>query len=227
MSVRQEIFETFKNKSCIKQDVHQQTMASFVIVKEVLQEIAAEYKAYLNGVDNRVEVNYKDQGPYGASLSFGGDVLVFQMHSNVFSFEDAHPIHKHSYVTEKPSRAFCGIINVYNFLSDSFKYNRKNDMGFLISRIFVNQESHLFVEGKGELAYKYVDFSSQTVNKELLTSIIESSIKFSLDFDLYTPEFLKSQIVSVAQMEQLSKDQKTVTSKRLGFRMSDNSEDVK
>ena len=200
MSVRQDIFETFRSKSCIKQDVHQQTITSFKIVKEVLQDIAAEYKTYLNGVDDRVEVSYKDQGPYGASLAFGGDVLVFQMHSNVFSFEDTHPIHKHSYVSAKASRAFCGIINVYNFLSDSFKYNRKNDMGFLISRIFVNQESHLFVEGKGELAYKFVDFSTQRVNKELLTSVVESSIKFSLDFDLYTPDFLKSQIVSVAQL---------------------------
>lgn len=227
MSVRQEIFESFRSKSCLKQDVNQQTIMSFAIVKEVLEEISTEYKAFLNGVDERVVVTYKDHGPYGASIGFGGDVLLFQMHSNVFSFEDSHPIHKNSYVTQKTSRAYCGIINVYNFLSDSFKFNRKNDMGFLISRIFVNEEQHLFVEGKNELSYKYADFSTQLVSKELLTSIIESSIKFALDFDLYTPDFLTSQLVTVAQMQQLSKDQKTVTSKRLGFRMTDENDALK
>ncbi len=227
MSIRQDIFESLKSKTCLKQDVNQRTIESFAIVKEVLQEIASEYKTFLNEVDERVVVNYKDHGPYGASLGFGGDILLFQMHSNVFSFEDSHPIHKHSYVTQKSTRAYCGIINVYNFLSDSFKYNRKNDMGFLISRIFVNQEKHLFVEGKDELSYKYADFSTQIVGKDLLTSIIESSIKFALDFDLYTPDFLKSQIVTVAEMQQLSKDQKTVTSKRLGFRMSRDSKGLK
>ncbi len=222
MSKREEIFKAFKTKSCVKQDVHQETIAAFKLVKEVLQEIAIDYKAYLDSLDNRVLVSYKDEGQYGAALGFGGDLLVFQMHSNVFSFEDSNPIHKHSYIKEKESRAYCGVINVYNFLSDSFKYNRQNDLGFLVSRIFVNEESHLFVEGKKELGYKYTDFSTQMVTKELLTDIIESSIQYALDFDLYTPEFSKSQLVSVAQMQKLSHDQKVVTSKRLGFKMSNN-----
>ena len=220
MSKREEIFKAFKTKSCVKQDVHDRTIEAFELVKEVLQEIAADYKAYLTSLDNRVLISYEDKGKYGAALSFGGDLLVFHMHSNVFSFEDSNPIHKHSYIKEKESRAYCGVINVYNFLSDSFKYNRQNDLGFLVSRIFVNEESHLFVEGKKELGYKYVDFATQKVTKELLVDIVESSIQYALDFDLYTPEFSKSQLVSVAQMQQLSHDQKVVTSKRLGFKMS-------
>ena len=89
-----------------------------------------------------------------------------------------------------------------------------------MSRIFINEESHLFVEGKKELGYKYTDLSSQSVSKEMLTDIIESSIQYALEFDLYTPEFNKSQLVSVAQMQKISQDQKVVTSKRLGFRMA-------
>lgn len=226
MGKREEIFKTFSTKSCVKQDVHIKTKEAFVLVKEVLSEIAQEYKEYLESLDNRVLISYKDEGDYGAVLGFGGDLLVFQMHSNVFSFEDNNPIHQHSYIKEKPSRAFCGIINVYNFLADSFKYNRENDLGFLVSRIFINEEGHLFVEGKNELAHRYSDISELLASKGLLTEIIEASIKFALDFDLYTPEFSKSQLVTVAQMKKLSKDQKVVTAKRLGFRMSSTQEDV-
>ena len=220
MTKREQIFSAFKTKSCVKQDVNGKTKEAFELIKEVLQEIATDYKEYLHSVDNRVLISYKDEGEYGAVLGFGGDLLMFQMHSNVFSFEESNPIHKHSYIKEKESRTFCGVINVYNFLADSFKYNRQNDLGFLVSRIFVNEESHLFVEGKKELGYRYSDFASQVVTKELLTEVIESSIQYALDFDLYTPDFNKSQLVSVAQMQKLSHDQKVVTSKRLGFRMS-------
>jgi hypothetical protein len=226
MGKREDIFKTFSSKSCVKQDVNTKTKEAFVLVKEVLSEIAQEYKEYLKSLDNRLLISYKDEGDYGAVLGFGGDLLVFQMHSNVFSFAENNPIHKHSYIKEKPSRAFCGIINVYNFLADSFKYNRENDLGFLVSRIFINEEGHVFVEGKNELAHKYSDLSELVVSKELLTEIIESSIKFALDFDLYTPEFSESQLVSVAQMKQLSKDQKVVTSKRLGFRMKSAQNDM-
>jgi len=226
MTKRQEIYEMFSAKSCVKQDVHSKTKEAFLSVKEVLHEIASEYKEHLESLDNRVLISYKDEGEYGAVLGFGGDLLVFQMHTNVFSFSENHPIHQHSYIKEKPSRVFCGIINVYNFLADSFKFNRENDLGFLVSRIFVNEDGHLFVEGKNELAYKYADFSKLEVSTELLTEIIETSIKYALDFDLYTPEFTKSQLVTVAQMKKLSKDQKVVTSKRLGFRMSHSQDEV-
>lgn len=227
MTKREQIFKAFKTKSCVKQDVHSKTLAAFELVKVVLQGIAKDYQTYLKNVDERVVITYKDHGQYGAALSFGGDVLIFQMHTNVFSFEETHPIHKHSYVTEKESRVYCGIIHIYNFLADSFKFNRQNDMGFLVSRIFVNEEDHMFVEGKNELGYKYADFASQVVSKELLEQIIESSIQFALDFDLYTPNFASSQLVSVGQMQKLSKDQKVVTTKRLGFKMTNKSGSVK
>lgn len=224
---REKIFETFKVVSATKQKVFGVTSNAFGEIKAVLQEIAADYMDYIATLEDQVLVTYKEEGAYGATLGFGGDVLVFQMHSNVFSFEDSHPIHQHSYIKADPSRVFCGIINVYNFLGDSFKYNRENDLGYLVSRIFVNKEGHLFVEGKNELGYKYVDFSSQVVSKSILSEIIESSIKYALDFDLYTPDFSSSQLVTVAQMKWLSEDHKVATGKRLGFKMRTHSEGVK
>ena len=227
MGKREEIFAAFKSKSCVKQEVHAKTKEAFGLVREVLQSIAADYKEYLDALDHRVLISYKEEGEFGAVLGFGGDLLVFQMHSNVFSFDESNPIHQHSYIKQNEARVFCGVINVYNFLADSFRFNRENDMGFLVSRYFVNNESHLFVEGKKELGYKFADFATQKVSKEILTEIIETSIQYALNFDLYTPDFNKSQLVTVAQMKQLSKDQKTVTSKRLGFIMNADTGKVK
>ena len=42
-----------------------------------------------------------------------------------------------SYVKEDKNRSYCGVIHLYNFLADSFKYNRLNDVGYLIGRVFI------------------------------------------------------------------------------------------
>ena len=66
------------------------------------------------------------------------------MHTNTFSFDKSHQIWNSSYVKEDEYKAYCGVINVYNFLSDSFKYNRANDLGYMIGRLFINKEKHFF-----------------------------------------------------------------------------------
>ena len=73
------------------------------------------------------------------------------MHTNIFDYQSNHQICKTKYVQQDLMRSFCGIINIYNFLSDSLKYNRMNDSGFLISRIFINKDKHFFVEGDKEM----------------------------------------------------------------------------
>ena len=169
-------------------------------------------------IDERIAVEYKSSGEFAAQIKFGGDILIFHMHSNVFSFDKSNPIWQTSYVKEDPSRAYCGIINVYNFLSDSFKYNRENDLGFLVSRLFVNKDSHFFVQGKKELNTLYNDFMHDVLDEEKLKSIVEHSMLHALQFELQTPSFDKVQLVTVNQMKQLSMNQRLQTSKRLGFR---------
>ena len=73
-------------------------------------------------------------------------------------------------------RSFCGVINIYNFLSDSLKYNRLNDAGFLIARIFINKDNHFFVEGDAELGFLFNDLINQKINKEQLENIINSAL---------------------------------------------------
>ena len=79
------------------------------------------------------------------------------MHTNTFYLKNHH-IWNSSYVKEDKYRAYCSVINVYNFLSDSFKYNRVNDLGFMIGRIFINKEKHFFTEGNGRMSFLLIIF---------------------------------------------------------------------
>ena len=46
-----------------------------------------EIKLKFGNADQRVEFYYKNKGDLQAEIKVAGDVLVFQMHTNVFQFE--------------------------------------------------------------------------------------------------------------------------------------------
>tara|TARA_B100001094_G_scaffold158301_1_gene153239 strand:- start:256 stop:702 length:447 start_codon:yes stop_codon:yes gene_type:complete len=142
------------------------------------------------------------------------------MHTNIFDFEASHQIHETSYVKEDKMRSFCGLINIYNFLSDSLKYNRFNDSGFLIARIFVNTDRHFFVEGDKEMGFLFNDFMNQQINKEHIDNIINAVMEYSLNFDLEAPNLNDVKMVSVHEIIDINNNHKIKTSKRLGFKLS-------
>ena len=152
------ILELLKEKSSLKQDVFYSTLSVFKELKDVVKEVVNDLKPKVAAIDKRLIINYKDKTEFEIELQVAGDVLIFQMHTNVFEFDISHQIWKTSYVKEQPSNSFCGVINIYNFLADSFKYNRSNDLGYLVARIFQNREHHYFVEGKRQLGFLYNDF---------------------------------------------------------------------
>jgi hypothetical protein len=210
--------QLLKEKASLKQDVFHKTISVFSDMKKMVKEVADELRPKAAAIDKRLIVEYKDKGEFEAELRIAGDVLIFHMHTNVFEFDTSHQMWKSSYVKELPSRSFCGMINVYNFLADSFKYNRANDLGYLIARIFLNNEEHYFVEGKRQLGFLYNDFTNATINKEELKKIVESSVLYCLNFDLFTPPFEEMKVVSVAQALEESSMAQVTTGKRLGFR---------
>jgi hypothetical protein len=120
------------------------------------------------------------------------------------------------------------VINIYNFLTDSFRYQRLNDSGYLIGRIFINRERHFFVEGKQQLGYKFNDFSSALIDSKALRDVLETALKYILNFELYTPPYTSVQEVRLSDIQELSQNLKLQTAKRLGFRFQhdeDNSVD--
>ena len=145
LSGKELIVKALKEKSSLKQDVFHKNTQIFEEMKVIIKEVAADLKNEAEKIDSRILVDYREKGPYEIELKIAGDVLFFHMHTNVFEFDKSHPIWKTSYLRDEPSRSFCGMINIYNFLADSFKYNRVNDVGYMIARIFINKELHYFV----------------------------------------------------------------------------------
>ena len=134
-------------------------------------------------------------------------------------FYKCYPIFNTGYVTSDKTRATCGMISIYNFLSDSFQYERKNDIGFLVARLFVNKEKHFFMEGKKQLGVLFNDFTNDTITDEHVLKIIEEAIKFSIQIDPMVPPFESMKEISVKMAIEYSLQASIASGKRLGFRV--------
>jgi len=217
---REKIVTILREKSILKQDVFDRTKDAFSRMKEVLEEEIKGISQKFGESDPRVTFHFKDQGAYQAEVKIAGDVLVFFMHTNVFQIEKEHSMWRTSYLKEDETRSFVGVINIYNFLADSFKYHRPNDRGYLIGRIYVNKDNHFIVQGKRQLGFLYNDIISAELTNEALKRVIESAILYTLDFDLLTPPYQSMQEVSVQEIQALSQHLSIATGKRLGFKFS-------
>jgi len=212
-------------KTNLKQEVFRKAVNSFALLKEVLKELADDYRVKLKDkVDESVLPVYQEKGLFEAEFRLGGDMLIFSMHSNVFVFNREHPIWKLDYIKENALNSYCGVFNIYNFLADSFKYNRSEDLGYLIARIFINRENHFFVEGKRQSTELVKDFGNDEMTKEYMKEIIETAVQYAIDFDLLVPPYDQVKIATVEQMNAEINHSRIQTGKRLGFKF--NSDDV-
>ncbi|MCF8295606.1 MAG: hypothetical protein K9I34_06025 [Bacteroidales bacterium] len=222
--MKETIIQILKEKSATKQHVYDQTLDVFKSMKNIMEKLAKEYNELLIQSDSRILFEYKDNGVFEAELKFSGDVLVFMMHTNIFEFNREHNIWKMGYVKENVLNSYCGVIHIYNFLADSFKYQRYEDLGYLVGRIFVNRDKHYFVEGKKQLAFLYNDFGTTVIEENALRSIIETAISYALEFDLLVPPYEHVKLSSVGQVAQKREHSKLITGKRLGFQF--NTDDI-
>ena len=154
----EEIFNSLIRKGTLKQQVYRNTYQIFQEFKSIIREMAQEYTQRAGRDKIIIPFEFTDKGEFQFHLKFAGDILLFVMHTNVFEFSRYHEVMKTPYVREDKERSFCGVINIYNFLADSFKYNRINDIGYLIGRVFINKDMHYFIEGKREIGFLFNNF---------------------------------------------------------------------
>lgn len=218
------IVKSLKEKSMLKQRVYDNTVESFSVLKEVLKNLSEDLNISLGKMDSRISLEYSDRSNFDAQLKVAGDILLFSMHSNIFQFDREHPAWKTPYIQKNKYNAYSGIINIYNFLADSFKYNRFDDLGYLIARIFINHEKQYFVEGKRQMGMLFTNYGSEEIASESIQLIISTAIQYSLEFDLLVPPYDNVKIATVGQAEEKIQHSKVITGKRLGFQF--NSDDV-
>lgn len=207
-------------------DVRQRTVEVFKIMKEVLASLAHSLQEKAAAFDKRIVVQYKEKSEFEVTLTIAEDVLVFYMQSNVFTFDRSHPAWQSSYLKNNEANGYCGCISIYNFLTDSFKYNRTSDLGYLIARIFVNRETHFFAEGKRQMGFLYNNFSAAVLDKTAMADLINSAILYTLDFSPFVPPFDNVKEVSVSVMEEESNKMQIQTGKRLGFRFNADNDQI-
>ncbi|MCU0377051.1 MAG: hypothetical protein MUC78_02225 [Bacteroidales bacterium] len=218
------IVDTLRDKSVLKQRVFDNTAVAFMMVKDILKNLAKEVNGNLTGIDPRVRMEYTDRSTFDAQLKVAADMLLFSMHSNIFQFDREHPAWKTAYIQKNKFNAYSGIINIYNFLADSFKYSRLDDLGYLIARIFINHENQYLVEGKRQMGMLFTNYGNEEFNRESLQKIVYTAINYSLEFDLLVPPYDTVKIASVGQAESKIQHSRLITGKRLGFQF--NSDDI-
>jgi hypothetical protein len=218
------LVEKLKVHSSMKQFIHRNTMSNIAAIKKEMMVLSSNLTKDVTTVDKNVEIIFTDKGEFEAELRFSGDSLVFAMHTNTFTFADDHPIHQLDYVKEDPRRAYCGLIQIYNFLSDSIKYNRLGDYGYLIGRIFVNSENRFFIDGKEKMGFDLLNYHQQEFNSEIIQTIISESMLYCIDFELLTPPFEQSSIITLEEKQYNHTASGMNTGKRIGFEFSNNKE---
>lgn len=220
------LVDLVSTKSVMKQKIYRNTKEAFVDLTHVVSELVADLKKALPHLEENIPISYRIRNEFEVEVILAGDVLIFHMHTNVFQFDKTHSIWKTGYIQSDEARSYCGIIYIYNFLKDSFIYDRKDDLGYLIARVFINKENHYFVEGKRQMGFLYNDFSNAVLNQVECRKILESVLLYSLDFDLFIPSYDTMREMTILQIEEHSKNVPMRTGKRLGFKFQADSEDT-
>ena len=221
---REGVIDLLINKAAMKQDIADYSEGVFESFKVVVESELSELRKSVD--DTRVRLSYDERGKYEFRVFVGSDALVFQLHPNVFRFDDDNPLWKTKYLKENGANGYFSVINIYNFLAESFEQNRINDAGYLIGRMFMNHDYHFMVEGKGQLGFLFRDLENSVLTDDVIRRIVQSAIAYAIEFDLIMPPYDMVQQISLGQINAISSDLQMATGKRLGFKFSAEDKDI-
>ncbi len=217
------ILKSLQEKGPLKIDVYQKTESAFNLLKTTLKQLESDLLEAMSKIDKRVVIKFTERGLFDLEFKISDDILIFSMHTDTFTFHESHPIWKKSYVTDNKNNAYCGMILIYNFLTDSLKFNRVNDLGVLIGRMFINSENHFFAEGKKQLGFLFSDFENDELNPARIRELAETAVLHILNFDIFTPPFDQVKMISVKELNEKNLASVVSTGKRLGFKFQTDS----
>ena len=215
-ALRAKITEVIADRSNFDQQVFDNTAAVMGKIKAILHELSADLDDELEErLDDGVQIDYRDKGRFEARLHVGEDVILFSMHSNVFRFPEGDPIWNEPYMVQNSRRGYCGIISIYNFLADSFRYNREEDEGYLIGRIFINHDKSIYIDGKLGEQLPELKFDGREVTNETLERVIEMAVNFAVQFDMLVPPYEKVKRVTIDRFNTKNETARIPTGKSL------------
>lgn len=213
-------------RSRLKRDVFELGKVCFATLKGLLKQRIEQLAADTAEKDPRLEIKFHERNEFESGCTVAGDYILFHLHTNVFRIDaDAAEDELSRHLDKFPDRAYCAVFHVYNFLADSFRFERPNDAGYLAARIFINAEREFFVEGIGGLTAAFGSFPDSVFDEAATDEVLMTVIYEALNFEMVVPEY-----ASVAEIP-LTDAVRSVgltgqrTAKRMGFRFSDEASD--
>lgn len=212
------IAQLIESKSAVKQQTYRNLCKNFKLLEKEARKVVKQINEKIVSKDKDISLSVTKINEQEFHVQIAGDLLVFLMHTNIIVLDDAHGFTKSEYVEENEARKFLGQINIYNFMADSFKFNRLKDPGYLIARLFINAEEHFLVEGEKQLSFMFDKVSPNPISETDLSIITQLTISQSIDNDLITSPFPSIRVISLHQ--KIEKTQALGGGYKIGFQMS-------
>jgi hypothetical protein len=212
------ITQLLESKSAAKQKTYNHLLAAFLILSNESQRIVGELRSKANQVDKDVTIEFQAVTEHEFHVKLAGDLLIFVLHTNIVTFGDDHVVMQDEYVKQQDINRYFGQINIYNFLSDSLKFNRVNDPGYLLARLMINHENRFFIEGEGQLSTLFSKISEASLNDEILRALIKVSLAIAIENDLMALPYPQVKFITLYQKLEHTPD--LGGGQKIGFRMS-------
>lgn len=223
-SGQESLLNKIRARGSVQLTVIDRTQAAMDATKDLLHELVNDLNHELRGSDTHIRVEYRDRGKHEAEVRLDENLLLVTMHTNVFQFDRGHALWNLPYVSEHPENGYCGVISIYNFLSDSFKYNRTEDLGYLVSRLFINREGYYFAEGKLMEEFGSWNFGQELLSRQRMRGFLESTLCYVFQFEPLVPPYDLVKTATVRQLNTKGEGAMLRVGKRLGFQF--NTDDV-
>jgi hypothetical protein len=206
-----------ESKSTAKQATYRHVCWAFSILSREAKAVIEELKNRAKPGDSEVTVEYNVIHEHEFDVKLAGDMLIFVMNTNIVTFEDGHPVLNEEYIKKNEVNRYFGQIMIYNFMSDSLKFNRLNDPGYLLARLMINHENYFFIEGDKDLT-PYNNISTEPITEADLARLVKIALKMAIENDLVAPEFKEVKSITLNQKKDHTLE--LGGAQKIGFRMS-------
>jgi hypothetical protein len=207
-----------ENKSTAKQITYKILISAFESLAKESKRVVGELKKKVKPSDQDVTVDFKRINEHEFQVKLAGDLLIFVVHTNIVTFDEGHDVMKDPYIKENDINRYFGQIMIYNFMSDSIKFNRVNDPGYLLARLLVNHQGRYIVEGEGKLGAVYSHISPAPITEHDLNILVKLALTLAIENDLMAPPYPDVKFITLYQ--KLEKTQELGAGQKIGFRMS-------
>jgi hypothetical protein len=211
------ITQLLESKSTAKQKTYKHLLAAFKKLSKESQRIVNELRKTAKPHDKDVTVDFAEVSEHEFQVKLAGDLLIFMLHTNIVTLDPEHAIMQDVYIKQDECNRYFGQINIYNFMSDSLKFNRVNDPGYLIARLMVNHENRYFIEGEGQLS-AFNQISKDVLGDDILNALVKLSLAIAIENDLMAPPYPQVKFITLYQKMEHAPE--LGAGQKIGFKMS-------